>query len=298
VIECVINVSEGRDDHLIDRLARAGAPYVLDVHRDRDHNRSVLTLCGPGTVEERRGAVEEAAEAVAEAVVALVDLRSHEGAHPRIGALDVVPFVSLVRGPAGLLEDGPMGPALEARDRFATWAASSLRLPCFLYGPERSLPEVRRGAWTGIGPDRGPASPHPTAGAAAVGARPVLVAYNLWLGGEADLALARTVAGRIRGGDVRALGLALGDRVQVSCNLIRPWLSGPGVAFDAVARALEGLTGPGAARVGIERAELVGLLPAGVLARDPVGRWTELGIHPADTIEARLETAGLDGGRF
>ena len=188
--------------------------------------------------------------------------------------------------PAPLLHDGPIAPSLAARDAFARWAGAELGLPCFLYGPERSLPEVRREAWTTLAPDRGPAAPHPTAGAAAVGARPALVAYNLWLA-EADVAAARRVAAQIRGPHVRALGLAVGDCVQVSCNLIAPWQIGPGAAFDAVAR-----------RAGVARAELVGLVPLGVLEAEPRHRWPELDLNSSRTIEARLEQAGLDGGRF
>ena len=290
VLECVVNISEGRDRPLIDRLAAAAGQVVLDIHADPDHNRTVVTLAGEG--------VEEAVRALASAVVELIDLRTHAGAHPRIGALDVVPFVPLAGagapGRAGLVADGPIGAAVAARDRFAAWAGSELALPCFLYGSERSLPEVRRGAWTGFGPDAGPPEPHPTAGAAAVGARPILVAYNLWLDTGADLPLARTVAAAIRGPGVRALGLPVGAAVQVSCNLIAPWQIGPGAAFDAVARALEALGG----LCRIERAELVGLLPQEVLEAEPAARWPELDLDPSKTIEARLEGAGLDGGSF
>lgn len=291
MLECVVNISEGRDVVLIERLteaAEAGAagPVVLDIHTDPYHHRSVFTLAG-----EDDGRVEEAVRALARATVELVDIRAHAGAHPRIGALDVVPFVALDPDPSDRLADGPIGRAKEARDGFAAWAADELALPCFTYGPERTLPEVRRGAWTTLPPDFGPPHPHPSAGAAAVGARPALVAYNLWLGRPADLQLARTVAAAIRNPYVRALGLQVGTEVQVSCNLIAPWISGPGAAFDAVTAALPG-------RSGIERAELVGLLPQAVLEAEPSGRWAELDLDPSKSIEARLEQAGLDGGSF
>ncbi|HET6965792.1 MAG TPA: hypothetical protein VFH58_13540 [Acidimicrobiales bacterium] len=290
MLECVINVSEGRDAALVDRLAEAGGPYVLDVHSDIDHNRSVLTMCG--APPDAGSALEEAVRAVATATVGLVDLRVHRGAHPRIGSLDVVPFIALARRPDGRLVDGPPDLSQAARDRFARWAGTTLQLPCFLYGPERSLPEVRREAWRPLAPDQGPPVPHPTAGAAAVGARRLLVAYNLWLSEGSTLARARRVAASIRGPGLRTLGLQVGDRVQVSCNLVDPWTVGPEAAFDAVARRLEG------AEAGIERAELVGLLPGGVLDAQPRHRWAELGLDPAQTIEARLEQAGLDGGSF
>jgi glutamate formiminotransferase len=332
-LECVINVSEGRDPAAIAAVAGAGGALVLDVHSDPYHHRSVITLCGPPLD------VEGAAAAVARAAVDRLDLGIHSGVHPRIGVLDVVPFVALAgggarvpggggarvpggggaRAPGGggvgdgtngagglVLHDGAAEAALAARDRFASWAGAALDLPCYLYGPERSLPEVRRGAGSALAPDTGPAAPHPTAGACAVGARPLLVAYNLWLAPGATVAQARAAAAAVRGPGLRTLGLAVGDAVQVSCNLTDPFHLGPGAAHDKVAAALGRSgpdVGPGSAgvppgRPRIERAELVGLLPRAVLAAEPPGRWAELGIGPGTTIEARLERAGLDGGSF
>ena len=273
----MINVSEGRDPSVISALVAAGGRSVLDVHSDADHHRSVLTLAGPP------GPLTAAVQRVARTAVALIDLRRHAGAHPRFGSLDVVPWVALSGWPVG---PGDGGRAVALRDGFARWAAAELALPCFLYGPERSLPDLRRSAWNGLAPDFGPPRPHPTAGAAAVGARGVLVAYNLWLA-EPDLDLARRVASEIRGPALRTLGLRVGTGVQVSCNLVDPWRLGPGAAYDAVA-----------ARAGVERAELVGLVPASVLDAEEPDRWPQLGLSPHHTIEARLEQAGLDGGRF
>src|ERR1700722_2330339 len=189
LLECVINISEGRDASSIEIIGRAAGSALLDVHSDAAHHRSVLTLGGP------RAALDEAAEAVAQATVAAIDLTRHDGAHPRFGSLDVVPWVSLAGWP---VVDGPIGPAVEARDRFAQWAGADLGLPCFLYGPDRSLPEVRRRAWRTLIPDTGPGAPHPTAGAVAVGARPILVAYNLWLA-DPDMTVARQIARALRG---------------------------------------------------------------------------------------------------
>ena len=214
--------------------------------------------------------MEEAARAVATEAVRRLDLGQHAGAHPRLGVVDVVPFVPL--------EGSTLADALAARDRFARWAAVELGLPCFLYGPERSLPDVRRTAFTGLVPDLGPPVAHPTAGAVCVGARPVLVAYNVWLSG--DPAEARRVAVAVRGPRLRALGLDVGGRAQVSMNLVDPEVLGPDRAYDAVA-ALAPVAG----------AELVGLLPATVLDRVPPGRWAELGLDRARTIEARLAAA-------
>lgn len=259
MLECVVNVSEGRDPVVLDRLAAAAGSDLLDVHTDPHHHRSVFTLVG-----------EAAPQRVATAAVEAIDLRSHDGVHPRIGAVDVVPFVPL----AG----STMADALAARDRFCAWAETELDLPCFRYGPppDPSLPEVRRRAFVDLGPATGPLAPHPSAGACAVGARDVLVAYNLWV--EADLATARSVATAVRGDGIRALGLAVGDRVQVSMNLIEPDRVGPAQAWDRVVAA-------GAPVVG---AELVGLVPEAVLAAIDPARWPALDLDADRTIEARL----------
>lgn len=264
MLECVVNISEGRRAALIDLIARAGGDAVLDVHADPHHHRAVLTLAGPD--------VEGAARAVSAAAVLALDLREHRGAHPRIGVVDVVPFV-----PLGATEPAD---AVRARNAYAAWAAGALGLPCFLYGPERSLPEVRRRAFTDLAPDLGPPAPHPTAGAVAVGARPVLVAYNLWLA-DTDLDLARHIARRLRSPQVRALGLAVGDRVQVSMNLIDPLVVGPAHVYDRVA-----------AETAVARAELVGLAPRAVLDAVDPARWPELDLDPVRTIEARLAARG------
>jgi glutamate formiminotransferase len=264
MLECVINVSEGERLATVDVIARNAGDHLLDVHTDRDHNRSVITVVG-----------EAAARSVSTAAVLALDITTHVGVHPRFGVVDVVPFVPLG---ATTMDD-----AVAARDRFARWFADELGVPCFLYGPERSLPDVRRYAFTDLAPDFGPSDPHPTAGATAVGARPVLVAYNLWLA-DADLDAARAIAASLRGPDVRALGLPVGPRVQVSMNLLAPDRVGPAEAYDAVA-----------ARATIDRAELVGLVPRAVLDRTPVGRWAELDLAVDRTIEARLAARGLDG---
>jgi glutamate formiminotransferase len=277
VLECVVNVSEGRRPALVDELAASAGPLVLDVHRDEHHNRSVLTLAGPAA------AVMEAVRHLATTTVARLDLRGHDGVHPRIGVLDVVPWVALTGRP---VEAAPPAAAVEARDGFARWAGKDLALPCFLYGfgARPGLPEIRRDAWVRRVPDTGPLSPHPTAGAAAVGARPVLVAYNLWLA-QPDLELARRLARGLRGPAVRAMGLPVGGQVQVSCNLIDPEAVGPAAVFDAVA-----------SQTAVARAELVGLVPARVIGAIPEHRWRELDLDRSRTIEARLEQAGLDGG--
>ena len=164
-------------------------------------------------------------------------------------------------------------------------------VPSFLYGPlpggrTRSLPDVRRLAFgpppDGLAPDHGPAQADPSHGATAVGARRVLVAYNVWV---SSVEVARRVAPLVRGPQVRALGLAVGTRAQVSCNLVDPDRYGPLQLYDAVAS----LTAERGARV--EGGELVGLIPEAVLAAVPSGRRAELGLAGEATVESRLPTS-------
>lgn len=271
MLECVINVSEGRDEAVLDGLRRVAGRCLLDLHHERHHNRAVLTLAGPD--------VETAARAIASLGVSTIDLSAHTGAHPRLGAVDVVPFVPL--------DGSTMEDALAARDRFASWTANELGVPCFLYGPERSLPEIRRAAFKSLAPDVGPAEPHPTAGATCVGARPVLIAYNVWLVPGTDVTVAGEIAAAVRGPAVRALGLDLEGLAQVSMNLI-DWPSvGPGDAYDAVAT----LASEKGTRV--SAAELVGLMPEAALAAIPEERWADLGLSRVQTIQACLRKAGF-----
>lgn len=261
MLECVVNVSEGADRAVIGAIGRAAGDSLLDVHADAHHNRSVLTLAGPD--------VEHAARAVTAEAVRRIDLRLHVGVHPRLGAVDVVPFVPL----AG----SSMDDAVVARNRFAAWAGEELGVPCFLYGPERPLPDVRRHAFTGLAPDTGGPVTHPTAGAICAGARPVLVAYNVWLADGVDVGTARRVAREIRGPRLRALGLDVGGRAQVSMNLVDPYRLGPAAAYDLVA-----------ARSAVDRAELVGLVPGAVLEAAPADRWAELDLTPEKALPSVL----------
>ena len=257
MLECVINISEGRDLSVIAAISHAAGTDLLDVHTDPDHHRSVLTLVG-----------EDAPRAVAAEAVARIDLRTHNGVHPRIGSVDVVPFVPL--GTATLAD------AIAARDRFGQWAAETLGLPGFAYGPDRTLPAVRKHAFADLAPTWGPPTAHPSAGSVAVGARPVLVAYNVWLT-DPDVGLAKRIAHQLRSPGLRTLGLAVGSRVQVSMNLVDPYAIGPAEAADAVA-ALASVAG----------CELVGLIPRAVLAAIPQYRWAALDLTESRTIEARL----------
>lgn len=267
MLECVVNISEGRDIAFLAGLAEMLRPHLLDVHTDADHNRSVFTLVGT-----------EAPRTLASHVVGRLSLPAHDGVHPRLGTVDVVPFVPL----AG----AEFAAAVAARDDFARWISSTHGVPVFLYGTGLTLPEVRRRAWNDLSPDTGPAVPHPTAGAVCAGARLVLVAYNVWLSGCTPEET-RTIAARVRRPGIRTLGLQVGTLTQVSMNLVDLAIAGPREAFDAVRSEC---AGTGAT---VDRAELVGLVPRAVLSSIPRGRWEELDLSEDRTIEARVSTLGI-----
>jgi glutamate formiminotransferase len=183
LIECVPNVSEGRRDDIIAALADAidvPGVRVLDRSSDRSHNRTVYTFAGDAAP------LQEAVLRLFTAAVDAIDLRHHDGVHPRIGAVDVVPFVPL--------QDAAMDECVVLAKTVAAQVADRLQIPMFLYEEaaaneeRRSLAEIRRGGLNGIAlrmqqtawrPDFGPGAPHPTAGATAIGARPILIAYNV-----------------------------------------------------------------------------------------------------------------------
>jgi glutamate formiminotransferase len=259
-------VSEGRDLHAVEAIADAvraipGAT-LADIHADPDHNRSVFTFLGSPP------AVEAAALALAAVVLARVDMREHHGIHPRIGALDVLPFVPL--------RDLTMDDAVAVARRVGERLGREHGVPVYFYGAAASRPErravrdIRRGEYEGLAarladpawcPDCGPTEFHPRGGAMAVGARDVLVAYNVWLD-STDLGAAKAIANAVRESSgglacVQALGLPLERRglVQVSTNLLDYRRAGIARVYDAVSAE--------AARRGIavKRAELVGLAP-------------------------------------
>ena len=270
MFECVVNVSEGRRNEILDLLARAAGPSLRDRHADPFHNRSVYTLI------DERDALCANVRALAAATFEQLDLREHVGVHPRFGVLDVVPYVAL--------DPGRAGEAVALRDETARWVATTFEVPAFLYGPladgtERGLPEVRRRAFTALAPDVGPAQPSARLGACAVGARGVLVAWNLWVRGI-SLDEGRAVARALRRREVRALAFSIPPWTQISVNLVEPEVVGPAIVYDQVV----GLVPPGA----VERAELVGLVPASVLRASARDRWEQLGLSDGQTIEARL----------
>jgi glutamate formiminotransferase / 5-formyltetrahydrofolate cyclo-ligase len=264
-LESVPNFSEGRDRATIDAIGAALSRRVrlLDVHMDPDHNRSVFTVVG------EEAALVDALVTAVEVARDRIDLGRHEGAHPRIGAADVVPVVPL--RPEQM--ERAKAVALRVAERIG-----ELGLPVFLYGelaPGRGPAFFRRGGTEELAgrlaegecePDFGPARLHPTAGGVIVGARRPLIAFNVDLRG-ATLEDARAIASAIRERDggfpgVRALGLELpsSGRVQVSMN-VEDWEAA--MLHEIVARIESEAAAVGAA---VERAELVGLMPAGAAA--------------------------------
>ena len=252
-----MNVSEGRALEIVASIAMLAGPDLLDVHSDADHNRSVITMVGEGAPRD-----------VARGAVTALDIHTHSGVHPRLGVVDVVPFVAL--------DGSSHEDALTARDSFARFAADELGVPCFLYGTGRTLPDLRRGAFKDFSPDFGGTTPHPTAGAMCVGVRGVLIAYNVVLE-AADMATARHVARQLRSPHVRALAMEVSSGAQVSMNLIEPTEFGPADAVDAIAKLAN-----------VNSCELVGLLPAMVLNQIPKVRWEELDLGVEKTIEWQL----------
>lgn len=266
--ECVPNISEGRDAAIVDACAAAmesAGARLVDRTSDPVHNRSVLTTVG--NYEQLR----EGAIALAEATVERIDLRTHRGVHPRIGALDVLPFVPL-RG--ATMEDAVQ---LARETAAAIWRR--LRVPSFLYGEaaatplRRNLAAVREGEFEGLDarftlpdwrPDFGEISKHESAGAIAVGARDVLVAFNVELG-TGDLALAKRIAKQLRERDggfrtLKALGLRLGDDlVQISLNVTN-YRATP---LYRIVETIRELARQAGARV--VRSELIGCLPYGAV---------------------------------
>jgi glutamate formiminotransferase / 5-formyltetrahydrofolate cyclo-ligase len=292
LIESVPNVSEGRRLEVVDLLAAAldsvDGVYLLDRTSDASHNRSVFTLAG-----EHEPVLAALDRLVAEAIP-LIDLNEHQGEHPRIGAVDVVPIVPL--------GDTSMDDCIELANRFAEGVAQRYDIPVFLYAnaARRSdrvrLADVRRGQYEGLReeigsrgrePDYGPGRTHPTFGALAVSARPFLIAYNINLDSD-DLELAKRIARRVRessGGlpKVQASGFWIEElgRAQVSMNLLDFAVTPMWLVWDTV-REL-------AAEDGVELAEseLIGLAPLAAL----LGVADRAGAAATDPVEERLAAA-------
>jgi len=266
LIEAVPNISEGRDQEKIEAIAAqvkaVRGVALLDVDPDPDHNRTVITFVGPPE------GVEEAAIRLVAKAVELIDLNKHHGEHPRMGAVDVLPFVPL-RG-------ATMAECVELARRVGKRISEEFRIPVYLYAeaatrPERQdLANIRKGEFEGFpakiqepdwAPDFGERRVHPTAGVMAVGARPPLIAYNVNLG-TSDLEVAKRIAQAVRGSSgglryVKALAFELKERglVQVSMNMTDYRKTPLHRAFELIKRE--------AARYGVPvvGSEIVGLVP-------------------------------------
>lgn len=303
LVECVPNFSEGRRPEVIqairDAIAAVPGVIVLDVSSDTSHNRSVVTFVAP------RDRAIDAAFAGMRVATERIDLTTHTGEHPRMGATDVVPFVPL---------DGTtMEECIALARALGERVGRELAIPVYLYEraatrPSReNLADVRRGQFEGIraeietnpdrAPDFGPRHVHPTAGAVAIGARPFLVAYNVYLGDAtpAHLAVAKRVARAVRGSSgglrhVKALGLEVNGQAQVSMNLVDVDQTPAHRAFDLV--KLEAA----ASGAAVTWSEIVGLVPERVLF-DAAARHLQLAEFSADQVlERRLRGAAAPAG--
>lgn len=300
LVECVPNFSEGRDAAKIDSIVQSieAVPEIvlLDRESDADHNRCVLTFAGPPA------AVAEAAFRSVERAAALIDLTKHQGAHPRMGAADVLPFIPI--------EGVTLDDCAKIAERVAHEIWNRLRIPVYLYGaaarrPERvNLENIRRGQFEALlaemgtvperDPDIGAPVCHPTAGAVAVGARKFLIAYNINLG-TSDVAVAKRIARTIRfssGGFrcVKAMGVMLASRnlAQVSINLTDFEVTPMHVVFEAVRREAERYGAP------VVGTEIVGLIPrkAFEMSAEYFRRYGDL--RPEAVLEDRIaEASGL-----
>ncbi|MDP1857272.1 MAG: glutamate formimidoyltransferase [Gemmatimonadaceae bacterium] len=299
LIECVPNFSDGRRPHVIaairDAIASVDGVVVLDVSSDPSHNRTVITFVAP--VER----AVDAAFAGMQVATEHIDLTSHEGAHPRIGATDVVPFIPL--------DGATMDDCIALARSLGARVARELGIPVFLYEraattPSReNLADVRRGEFEGLRtaitsegrhPDFGDARLHPTAGATAIGARPFLVAYNVYLGGAENLPVAKDVAKALRHSSgglryVKGLGLEVDGQAQVSMNLVDTEKTPLFRAFDMVKMEAE------AQGVSPTWSEIVGLVPEKALF-DTAARHLQLrGFSPEVVLERKVRQA-VSGG--
>ena len=270
LVECVPNFSEGRRPEVVaairDAMARVEGVTILDSSSDASHNRSVITFVVPleRAVEAAFAGIKEASEHI--------DLREHTGEHPRIGAADVVPFVPL--------EDATMDDCIALARELGQRVGAELGIPVYLYERAASRPtrvnlaDVRRGQFEGLStelgsnpdrdPDFGPPAIHPSAGAVAIGARPFLVAYNVYLGDASNLPLAKTIAKGVRessGGfkHVKGLGLEVDGQAQVSMNLVDTEATPLHVPFDFISEQAK------AGGAEVTWSEIIGLVPERVL---------------------------------
>ncbi len=300
LVECVPNFSEGRRPEVIeairDAIAAVDGVSVLDVSSDPSHNRSVITFVAP--VESAVDAAFAGIRAAAERI----DLCKHTGEHPRIGATDVVPFIPL--------EGSTMEDCIALARQLGERVGRELRIPVYLYEraattPAReNLADVRRGEFEGLreelgknparNPDFGPSQIHPTCGATAIGARPFLVAYNIYLGPASNLPIAKNIAKAVRGSSggfkyVKGLGLEVDGQAQVSMNLVDTEKTPLHNAFDFVKLRAES---EGAQ---VTWSEIVGLVPERVLFDTAVSHLQLKQFTPKQVLERQVREV-VSGG--
>ncbi len=300
LVECVPNFSEGRRPEVIaairDAIAAVDGVSILDVSADASHNRCVITFVAP---------IEHAVDAALAGMRAArdrIDLTAHTGEHPRMGATDVVPFIPL--------DGASMDDCIALARRLGERAAAELDIPVFLYEraatrPDReNLADIRRGEFEALRdeigttpvrtPDFGPPRVHPTAGATAVGARPFLVAFNVYLGPASNLPVAKAVAAAVRGSSgglryVKGLGLAVDGQAQVSMNLVDTEQTPVHRAFDLVRLEAE------ARGVSPTWSEIVGLTPERALF-DAAAHHLRLRDFSPNLVLERRVRAAVEGG--
>jgi glutamate formiminotransferase / formiminotetrahydrofolate cyclodeaminase len=300
LVECVPNFSEGRRPEVVsairDAIAAIDGATILDVSSDHSHNRSVITFVAP------LDRAVESALAGMRAARDHIDLTTHTGEHPRMGATDVVPFIPL--------EGTTMEDCIALARELGQRAAAELEIPIYLYEraatrPDReNLADVRRGQFEGIRdeigtrparkPDFGPERVHPTAGATAVGARPFLVAYNVYLGPAENLAVAKRVAKAVRGSSgglryVKGLGLEVDGQAQVSMNLVDTEKTPIHRAFDMVRMEAE------AEGVTPTWSELIGLVPERAMFDVAAHHLRLRGFAPDMVLEQQVRSAVAGG---
>ena len=295
IIESIPNVSEGRRPEVVARfieaIKRTPGVTLLDSSSDTSHNRSVLTLIGDAP------ALKAATLALFEAAVAEIDLRTHQGEHPRLGAVDVVPFVPI--------QGATMADCVALAKDVAATVAERFALPVFLYEEaaaspaRRNLEDIRRGEFEGLAkklqspdwkPDFGPSQPHESAGAAVIGARMPLIAYNINLNSD-RLDVAKKIAAAIRHSSgglrfVKAMGVMLEDRrvAQVSMNLTNYEKTPMFRVFEMVKREAERYG------VSILESEIVGLVPSAALLGAAEYYLQIEGFKPTQVLENKLRT--------
>lgn len=302
LVECVPNFSEGRRPDIVtkirDAIAAVEGVAILDVSSDVSHNRTVLTFVAP---------IDKAVDAAFAGIRAArdtIDLTKHSGEHPRMGATDVVPFVPL--------EGTTMEDCIVLARTLGARVGRELKIPVFLYEraatrPDReNLADVRRGEFEGLRdamaktdgnrfPDFGPGSIHPTAGATAIGARPFLVAYNVYLGDKSNVQVAKDVAKAVRGSSgglryVKGLGLEVDGQAQVSMNLVDTERTPLYRAFEMVKREAE------VRGVSPTWSEIVGLVPERALF-DTAARHVQLRNFSTDMVLEQRVRGAIQGGQ-